>query len=269
MAVGRVLYDNIFKNGNWSSITYSGTVVSGFDLAHAYDWRDFTAFRVSSGSAQTIQITNSSGVDQTINTLFLFHANFSSAATITVSLEAPNGTVVLGPLTLAPAGNFKWGEFPNTVINHGQVVELTISGLTVDLDIHQLMVGQVMKLALIDGTTEFGQWQGIAPPSLQGAVQPRNNMSVNGSFLGRNTRAQFRQGSIELTPVSPAWVRSTWDPFVNHAKTKTWAYAWDFDDYPDEIVFCATSDDGITPAENAGPRNFMSVQMDFVAIRSL
>lgn len=264
MTVGRVLYDNVFNKDGWDGITYTGAEVSGFEKEHAFDYYSFTDFRLASGSS-SLSVDNSTGEAYGVDYIIIFHAKFSSG-TFSFDLRDAGGAFVSSQ-SLDGSKNIEMFTFTEEAIANGDTLYVDFTASTA-LDITQIFLGKMLKLSVIDGTKEPGQWQGIAPPTLPGAVQPQNTFSVNGQFLGQSTRAQFREGDIEIENVAQSWVRSSWVPFQEHAVNKSWFYAWNYDDYPDEIVMCVTPNGQIQPAENTNPGGpYMSVSMPFVAIK--
>jgi hypothetical protein len=104
-----------------------------------------------------------------------------------------------------------------------------------------------------------GQWVTATPPTLTQGIKVTNNISVNGSFLGRSIKRLERKGKIDLEHLTEAFVRDTWEPFAKHAATKPFIFKWsDNSAYSSEIGYCFA--ENIVAPRNAG-NSFMSVEM--------
>jgi hypothetical protein len=82
---------------------------------------------------------------------------------------------------------------------------------------------------------------------------------VNGSIIGRNTRRVDREARLDFSPVTAAWVRAYWEPFVVHMQKYGCFYQWNPTTYPAEIVFAGC--ERIMPPENSNLKGYMKVGM--------
>ncbi len=78
---------------------------------------------------------------------------------------------------------------------------------------------------------------GFVPP-LSRDYKTTSSKSLTGSFLGKSLRDHAGKMSLSFKHRSPAWVRSTWMPFHEHAKANPFFVSWDEVNYPDEAAFC-------------------------------
>jgi len=260
IVTGRILWDTVFNKAGWTYAT-NWTDVAGFDGVHAMDWVDFTIARLPAGSDRRLTATNAAGTSFAVNTAALYYRPFSGM-TVTVNVKSHSGTT-LATLALDGTKAFAWLSFADHNVLNGQTVYLQFVVTGGSFDLRQAFLGPVLAYSVAANSPQAGVSKNPRPPIFQGAAQPRNNLSVNGSFLGRNIRAQNRTGTIEIDYVLPAWIRATWEPFVTHATSKTWFYAWDYDNYPTEVVFCGASE--IIPPESTGPK-YWSVQIPYLAL---
>ena len=61
---------------------------------------------------------------------------------------------------------------------------------------------------------------------------------MGGAFLGRSLYRKGNQVNIVTDGLDPSWVRSSWEPFMEHAELKPFFFSWDDDNYPAEAAFC-------------------------------
>lgn len=258
MTIGRILFDNQFRNPDNTGFSYSGAEVVGFEKENAIDWRDFSLFRIPI-AAENLDITM--GADTEIdsfgwytapgeNRIIALLVQYESAPAVftTLSFSQSNLDGVLG---LKP--------FTPVTVLAGRILRVTTTApIGGDQDIRQITVGKRLDFPI-------GQHRGIRPPNLRGTFVTSNVISVNGSFLGRDKVRADLQGDIELEFLQPqTFVRDLWVPFMEHAERFAFFYAWDLDGFPDEVVFAWARD---TPRPlNTGPQNKMSVSLPWSAL---
>lgn len=83
-------------------------------------------------------------------------------------------------------------------------------------------------------------------------------------MLGRSLISQGSKFSIVFDLLSPAWVRSTWQPLIDHAELKPFFFLWEENNYPDEAALCWSS--GAIPQPTYSLPNFMKVSMKVDAV---
>lgn len=100
-------------------------------------------------------------------------------------------------------------------------------------------------------------YAGETPAVLARKNTYRPNQSEEGHFLGRSLIRRGRAQSFNFKNLESDWYRANFDPFVVHAETKPFFYAWRPDGKADECFFGQTSD--MIEPSNAGVRDFMTV----------
>lgn len=93
---------------------------------------------------------------------------------------------------------------------------------------------------LYAGAAMYGQrniYVGHRPITLVPQLDVVNGRSEAGEFLGRIIIGERRSTSIELTELTPGWVRSALDPFFIAAKSTPFFFAWRPDTYPLEVGY--------------------------------
>ena len=257
MTTGRILYDSRFRD-DAVILSYNAAEVAGFEKENAVDWRDFSLFRAAIGTTELDALLAADGDVDSFSwyikkpaTDYTFKLQYESAPTVFTDLATVDTSV--DPLI----GMKTFGKV--TVLN-GRKLRVELIGLALVEDIRQLTAGVRLDFPI-------GQHQGIRPPNLRGEFVTSNVIGVNGSFLGRDkVRADIRS-DVDLEFVQPqTFVRDLWVPFMEHAERFAFYYAWDLDDFPNEIVFAWALD---TPRPtNSGPQNKMMVRLPMGALAS-
>ena len=249
--LGRALADTRANDTGATSV-YSGTEIVGFEEINSHDWKDFTLFRVEENTT-TLDITLAADAD--INTAHVWAKNISSiTGAIRLYYEsAPAVFTLLASFgTALEDGVPQWKEFSRVTVLNGRKVrwEFIVTGGTAD--IRQLTAG-------IQLMAPRGQRGGVKPPTLQSGIIVNNVIAVNGSIIDRSVRRLDRDYNINWDFVSEQFVRTEWEDFAVHMTTKACIYAWDYDNYPDEIVFASA--ESIIPPLNMDIPQFMAVSM--------
>jgi hypothetical protein len=104
-------------------------------------------------------------------------------------------------------------------------------------------------------------YQGHTPLNLSRETELSNNMSEGGQYLGRSIIRMGAKTSASWSHLRADWYRANFDPFVRAAITAPFFVAWRPAKFANELGFCWTDAD-ISPS-NTGPRDFMSVDMNF------
>jgi hypothetical protein len=91
----------------------------------------------------------------------------------------------------------------------------------------------------------------------------RTGVSEGGNFLGRVVTGSTLRSSVTMQNLTPAWVRSDLDPFIQASQTTPFFWAWRPETYPDETGF-AWVDSDIRPV-NSRANGMMSVEFEMQA----
>lgn len=100
---------------------------------------------------------------------------------------------------------------------------------------------------------------GFEPYSLAGGNQYLNNDSEGGYPLGRSLIRTGEEFDLSFDLLTPAFIRSSWDAFIQHAEQKPFVFAWDYSVYPAEVAICWT--DKKIPKPSYHLPNFMRAQL--------
>lgn len=245
MVCGQVLWKNVLRYDG-VTVTYDGTVVSGFPAVNAYDWRDFSLFQPEASAHLTVESASALGAD----TICVW---WQSNGTDTVALESWSGSAWVAVDTAEQAdGQMVWLDIPAASPLKWR---LTFSGSN---KIRQITLGTKL-------TFPIGQWNGVNPSSLYQGVVIQNVISMNGSIIGRNLRRIEKSGKIELTLLLPDWVRASWDPFSQHAATKAFFYRWDPVGHAAEVAFAVADSIEAPTNDSPPPRMKVSMPLKFIS----
>jgi hypothetical protein len=84
---------------------------------------------------------------------------------------------------------------------------------------------------------------GFAPPNLSRKTDLHASLSNSGQFLGQGFKRKGVTADVSVAGMTPEWYRSTFDPFVKHARSYPYFFAWNPLDFDDDVVFGWTSRD--------------------------
>ena len=105
---------------------------------------------------------------------------------------------------------------------------------------------------------------GHTPVTLSKNTTMKPQKSEGGQWLGRTIIREGASTGVSLKNLTPAWVRDSYQPFMESARTNPFFFAWRPADYPDEIAYCWTNTD--IRASNNGQAGLMDSSFSFNAI---
>jgi len=221
MANSLIGYKNILETGTVTASTEAAT----FDKENAYDWRPFTWWQPTAVPA-TLTVDMGSAVDVDY---------FALAAS---DLAANSATVVLQWSTDNFASDINDVFSPISPTNDRVIFRVfdTINARYWRV----LETGNIASLGVVAfgerTDLSVGMRSGFAPPTTNRNSKMLTSESNTGQFLGRSVERTGYPGSISLTNLTPAFVRATWEPMIDHAELKPFFFSWDDTNYSDEAV---------------------------------
>lgn len=84
---------------------------------------------------------------------------------------------------------------------------------------------------------------GHAPITLSRQSVLHRSLSRGGQFLGQGFRRNGLAGAVAFQNLSQDWVREDFEPFVEHARSLPYFFAWRPQTHPDEVAFVWTGED--------------------------
>ena len=233
LVVPRILWDNLMRSASATVTLFGGSALPQYPLVNAYDWKDWTLFRVQAG---TWDIVIRNTAETTLDSFgFFFKRPTYSGATVRLFWESSSG--VFSPLTPGITGletnPLGMESFTAQVVpaNRGIMIRFVVPTAQV-LDVRQVAVGMKME-------PEAGQNVGVSPPSLQQSWKTTNALSVNGSLIGRNLIRLVKDYDINLEYLSKSFVEGSWRTFCTHALRYPFFFKWNPSSFPLDTLFAS------------------------------
>jgi len=101
---------------------------------------------------------------------------------------------------------------------------------------------------------------GHSPINLSAKTIRYSSMTEGGNFVGEQIRRLGFNTSAQFSNLENDWYRFYFQPFVVHARTLPFYFAWNLDQYDTDVGYCKTSED-ITPAYGVKDMFDVSFQM--------
>ena len=102
---------------------------------------------------------------------------------------------------------------------------------------------------------------GHSPLPLSAKTIRYSSVTEGGNFVGEQIRRLGFRSSAPFKNLSNDWYRTYFKPFVIHARTLPYFFAWNLDQYPTDVGYCKTNED-IIPAY--GSLDMFNVSFDMV-----
>ena len=102
---------------------------------------------------------------------------------------------------------------------------------------------------------------GHAPINLSAKTVRYSSMTEGGNFVGEQIRRLGFSTSASFSNLENDWYRFYFQPFVIHARTLPFYFAWNLNQYSTDVGYCKTSED-ISPSY--GTRDLFNVSFDMV-----
>lgn len=88
--------------------------------------------------------------------------------------------------------------------------------------------------------------------------------SISGQYLGSIITGSETRGGIALQNLKPAWYRENFEPFLRHAETEPFFFAWRPHTYPNEVGYLWLTNDPIPV--NQRPNGMMQVSLEYAGV---
>lgn len=209
----------------------------------------------TSTSEQAVTVTLAEAA--TVNYIGVARHNFGSSGAqyvVESSADGESWTELHDPRV--PANDFALiHEFDDEFAQHFRV---NITPGSAAPEIGVLYVGAITRL-------QRKVYVGHVPFPFGRKTTVSSGFSEDGQFLGRVVRRLTYEGAIELKHLTPAWVRSTLDPFIEVAASRPYFWAWKPVTYPLEVGYAWMNGDA--DVQNMLPNGMMSASWRFQGIR--
>lgn len=124
----------------------------------------------------------------------------------------------------------------------------------------EIAVAYVGKLLLLQRRIYVGH----TPINYGRSAKIVSGKTEAGDFLGRIVISEETATAVELQNLTPAWYRSTLDPFVVASKEIPFFFAWRPGDYPNEVGFAWMMND--PQPKNQRPNGMMNIDFQMSGI---
>lgn len=200
-------YNNLVQP---SVVSSAASYEAGFPVTNLATYETWQATRPITSTAWVITINW--GSTQTINYIGLSGVVIAGAASLTV---------------VDTTGFFPYANLDGVSIDSGLSLFLTDNIVAQSIILSFVNVASVGNVMLGQRTPlERNIYVGHSPANLSRDTELIGAQSANGQYLGRAIRSRSISTQVELGNITPAWYRSTFDPFVEAAQLQPFYWAW-------------------------------------------
>jgi hypothetical protein len=143
--------------------------------------------------------------------------------------------------------------FHNSSTVSARRIKVTVSGLG------NIFIGSIYAGIALQMQRPF--FAGHSPLPLSAKTVRYSSVTEGGNFVGEQIRRLGFRSSAPFKNLSNDWYRTYFQPFVVHARTLPYFFAWNLEQYPTDVGYCKTSED-ITPSY--GSLDMFNVSFDMV-----
>lgn len=241
---------NHARIGYQNTLTGVYSSVNGVNHANLLTPSTYDKYRVTGNGSVTLESTALSMCDYVG---IAAHNLGSQGANLTVKVSAVAGS---GEVTI-------YNQVPSN--NNALFIRFTEQNckyLTIELSSSSdLEIGVVFLGAELEMMRPI--FSGHKPSVLNSNDTTTPQMSDGGQFLGKQIVRQGFTTSADFQHLSDEWYRDKFQPFVEHAKTRPYFWAWNLLESPEDVVYAWTNGN-ISPSY-MGIRNWLQVSFDIEA----
>jgi hypothetical protein len=229
---GKIGYKNLFTT---SGVTVSASdEAAGYPKENAYDWLSYDSWGQSALGTSWLRASFVSA--KTADYMAVWGHNLADVGgSAQPQYSTDGGTIWNDAATaVAPTTNRTlFFSFASTSAADWRCKIVTTTGVSY---VSGIQIGDVLTL-------QTGMRPGFLPPNMNQETTLTTYRSEKGVFLGGSKIREGIAGSINLTLLTPAWVRSDWEPFLDHCRTPyPFVFSWDSTNHPTEAVFAYVKD---------------------------
>lgn len=210
-----ILYDNLFAKSSLAGYALSSSGdAAGYPKENIADWLDFDHWKANAAGAKYVEVDFTAA--QPADTLALYaHDLYTNGASVKVKRYDGGAWTQVGA-TLTPASNgLQILQFASVSDTKWRVEVTSTPVSTLGI----IFLGAALA---ISGGAQIG----IAPPLVQ-ADEITLNRAAGGALLGTSGVPKASDVSISIELQTPAFIRASWVPFLQHAKRRAFIFVWD------------------------------------------
>lgn len=235
-------YHNLFVE---TGVTVTASSEStGYEKENAYDWKQYDWWKPTALGTEWIRV--SFGLAKSASYFAVFGHNLHEVGGSVKAQYSTNAGSTWNDATtdVTPAdGATIFRVFSDTLASDWRILVTTTTGQAI---IAGVMIGEVTLF-------NKGLEPGLDIPALAPMVESKTPMSELGVNLGASIKATGVRGSISMSNIDPAWMRSTFKPLVTHLNEgKPCVFSWDYNSHPWEALLIWKRGD-INPPSYSGP----------------
>lgn len=253
-------YHNLLNDPTVTSIVADpagNPAAAGFEIANVHDWLDHDFWKATTAGVDAGFKLTLSGALTADYFAVAAHDLFTQGATI--QLQYWTGAAWADAVAaFGPADNGVRFKTFNS-ISAAQWRVLVSGAPTAAVSLGVVSFGNRLTIPAPVGL-------GFSPPNFAHADQILNNRANGGALLGRSVIGKgIDLDSISFDLLDPAWMRTNWIPFMEHATKYPFFFQWNDSDYNNEGALVWTSGPISRPQYNQ-PKH-MSARLDLVGRR--
>ena len=248
-------YRNEIANSN-AVLTSNGVPTGSYGIGNLATW-DNDGFKTV--TSDTIEVYTSLSGIKPVDSFGIYGHNLDTGGSVSLSYANDINNPVWVDVALTTSVPESTGR---TIFVHFDSINarywrVTLTNSEANIQVTNLFLGQALRM--------------YSPPEI-GYVPirlGRNNKIINtksdgGKFLGRSLIDRGNKSSFRMSVVPSQWVRDHWEPFMRHAETAPFYYAWDAVHEPSDAAYCYTDKMIKPPAYKSVTQ--MSVSLSFIAL---
>lgn len=250
-ASGRIGYKNLFTT---SGVTVTASSdQTNYEKENAIDWKRYDWWKPTTTGTHWIRASFASAKDADYMAIS-GHNLHEVGGSVRPQYSTDGGSSwSYAAAAVAPTTDKTiFVEFTSVNAADWRIEVITTTGQSL---IGVASIGEMMEL-------QTGFKSGFEPPTLARDHKYYTSVSEGGVFIGRSLRQITYSTSINLSMLTPEWVRTTWTDFLDHAQTKPFFFSWDTENHSDEAVFAWVNNSIPKPSYSSNIRMSVSLPIE-------
>ena len=213
-----LLYDNLLSKTSLAGYTLlSSGDATGYPKENIADWLDFDFWKADAAGTEYVEVQFTA--TQPADTLAIYaHDIYTNGGSVKVRRYDSGAWTQVGTTLTPTSDGLHIIQFASATDTRWRM-EVTSTPAS------KIGVAFLGAALTIDGGSQIG----IAPPLVQ-SDEVTINRAAGGALLGIAGKPKASDVSIDIELQTPAWIRASWQPFLEHAKRRAFIFAWNEDD---------------------------------------